>query len=210
MQRKYSSTFPTGAAGGVMKNCCVSDFAEYGISNGIVRTPGAYLITTMPLQPPSLTAWSITTIAVQGLLTMLEEDGGAPQSWCGQLGRIVAGLTEQGPTTGSGVVFTVSAPWNAGNQPAFDPTLIGSLWDPAVDPMPPWTHYQVPTPSTVMYLPVTCVITPPQPVKLTAGAQINIGVWIQPSIMLTQSGVSGDAGLSLFNGSYTVNYDDGL
>lgn len=163
-------------------------------------TTGATLIDPGGLQPPALARWKIVSYSIRaGLIAVSAPGSGSASGVQGKLSKILAGLTNQPTTNGQlGGAF----PWSQALNLPQDTSLVGDLWDPAVHDMPPITKGtgllggQVP-----MQIALAQVL--PTPLPVTAGGQVNVGLWLEP--MLLQNLV-----MAVIGAEFIINYDDGL
>jgi hypothetical protein len=188
-------------------------------------TDGATMFVPSVLGGPGISqGWSLLSVSIQGYLALISWDNiFAPTSTYqsfGKLGKIVAGLILDEPLQqSSGVFFSATAPFTEAMVPLpSDGTLVDTLFDPDVDAMPPQMVQgqigeNVFTVNGIVMLPVSVTIQPPNPIDIIAATPPTLGIWMTPSLLgvnnLTQS-TAQFIGLTLMNGSFTVDYDDGL
>lgn len=165
-------------------------------------TPGNMVVEALALTPPFTQRWQLLAVAVQANLQLIESFTGEINY--GKLGQILAGLVPNGvsqtqPPVAIGQLNGLQIPSNQ--------VGVGTLWDPAADPLPPVTKVlgQGPT------LPMSCSVQLPQPIDLPQAEQGGIGMWMKPSLLGSSGGASASTvGLLIANANYTVTYDDGV
>lgn len=161
------------------------------------------------LEPVNLfTGLASDKAAILGLTVgggLVLRSGGTPSSRWGRFGRIIAGLTTIGTQDNSP---------SAAILPQLQPlppdlSLVGDLWNPANDPLPP-----IPTSTTNLVpgqtLRVGLALTLPQPIRI-ANNNLFVGIWMLPSIIGATSIALPVPSVSLFlqQVTWSVTYDDG-
>lgn len=128
----------------------------------------------------------------------------------GKLGKIIAGIllpTNPQPTTGS----SVGVPYSQNGMTALpDPTLSVTLWDPAIDSLPPvydW-NVSIPNKNTLPsgYLQVAQQLQLPQSAVLEGGQTIAVGIWILPSLIGSPAGAPHAFQIAAFQATYLLIY----
>lgn len=199
---RYSST--------LLPQAKVNLFDNTGAGTG--WSTGAALVDNFPsLQEQPTGGWSLIGVAVNAQLALADTGVafGGSKSFFGKFGVLRAGIIIPSP----GITGTASQP------ASFDPTrvalpqdssLIDSLWDPAVDSLPPVFN---PSGAPATTLPVTTTILLPTPIDFsqyvdasTVGA---IGLWLAPSLIGPDYGVQGP-GIYVTQGQYSFYYSDKL
>jgi hypothetical protein len=205
MLRSYGSSFPQTEINTVNLYNSGLTCADIAQATEPAWTPGGYAICSMPLQPPALKKWNINSVSVAGNLSLFSVNG---LPIYGKLGKVTGGMTTaQSITTGSGVPgWQPGSPWNQGNSPPLDSTLVATMWDPSSDPLPPLNMVTAQAPA--IFNRIACTVQPPQPVSISSGGQVNIGIWIGPSLLGPGNGSVYTAGLAISGAVYTVVYDD--
>ena len=162
-----------------------------------VRTLGATLIDSVPLDDPVGQTANVLGFSVNGLL-VTQETGNSP--YYGQWGTVLAAI---------GTNFQVT---QAGNLPfsqtvlpvPIDLSLSDDLWNPANNDMPPDISSSGP-------LSVRLDKELPFPLLFQAGMQLQIGLWMLPSLSISNANAPGATPtkyLVLLNANYTLIYDD--
>jgi hypothetical protein len=155
---------------------------------------GASLITPLAIQPPENEDWTLLSWAISATLaaytwTDLENPIG-PVWWppappFGKLGKIIGGLLTQNNQSTSLASLANSV------QPMLplpvDTSLTAPLWDPAVDALPPVSHYtQVdgvgPTNVLSPSMPIEAADVLSTPIDVATQSPFAIGVWMTPSL----------------------------
>ena len=191
----YQITPPFGPDTGI--NVFDLQFAAATV-NQAVRTPGAtltQLISYSPEQKP----WSLQSIGFQAGVSI-----DLTAKPIGKLGKIVAGLVlPPAQSIPSGQIISPVIPLP-------NPTLTVDLWDPANDPLPPeYVITSAHTPSPQSQLQVSGILQLQQPVQIQRGEQIQVGLWILPSLLSFQ--VAGTQWtLQVVQAQWRLVYDDGL
>lgn len=189
-----------------------------GVAYAASRTPGQSPYT--PLFPTQGIGqkWKLLSVSVQGYLGYVIGDlpaGFQGPATYGKLGKLVAGLPSLDiPVTALPPVAVLANQIPLLQQPN-DSSLLSTLWDPAVNEMPP----TIPNPTDAnnrfqigQLLAVNTQISPPQPLDMLPGVTPALAVWLQPSLFgwrQSQLTSANAFGLALFYTTYTVNYDDG-
>lgn len=167
-------------------------------------TAGAGIVDTVQVRTPTTSPWDLLAFTVQAAL-VLADTNFTFIPYFGKLGRVIAGVTNGLPTnSGTTGFYQLSLP-----PLPQDASLQASLWDPAVDPLPPIVRNAVPAQPPV--LEVTAAQNLQQPLAVPAGGQINLGIWVLPSLLNTNTiGNNGTPCLSMTvcNAEYVVIYDD--
>jgi hypothetical protein len=166
-------------------------------------TQGATLMAVNTTSSSGIPKGHILSISIYARLFMLQTS----TRLYGKLGKIIAGVTLDGPAQSG---------WGGGYQdfrqpmqllPA-DATLLASLWDPALDPLPPGGNGQ----DVFPYLSLSAIVSPPVPLDIRDQESMGIGIWMTPSLLgpqtLTLSNLA--TGLYMYGAKYVINYDDGL
>jgi hypothetical protein len=160
-------------------------------------TAGATLIESVARQAPlgqvySVVGWSICCTPI---FAAPDPDS----SPFGKLGKIVGGLVHMSPTPTDPA--KLGGAWVAPMIPLPDNTSgLATVWDGSSDPMIPASG---PTIQATEFVPLTVAYSPPVPIELYPGDDIQIGLWITPS--LSQNSI-----IAVTNASYSVVFDDGL
>jgi hypothetical protein len=191
--RSYASVLPpTGLAS-------IEDRVTPG-ALASVWSPGATLIDLVGLTPSLTQKWSLLSVSVTANL-LLCVSLGVPVF--GKLGKVIMGLllNSGSPTLGAAGSSYVT-PMLALPR---DGSLAVPIWDPAVDSLPPIVPSNLTATAT---LPISGSIAPPQPVPISEGQGLAVGIWLTPSLLGAYA--SGLAFLQVSAASYNVNYDDGL
>lgn len=163
-------------------------------------TAGTTMIDGLSLTPPANQAWTLQQLSVSAVLLMEIFTGGGPIY--GKFGKILAGLaTMVSPTSANPAIANLTC--NSGVQLPADRTAIGTLWDPATDPLPPNVL------ASPVTLPLSLTITPPQPIPINQGETIGIGLWMLPSLLGQIAPVNGWE-LILASATWAIIYDDGV
>lgn len=183
------------------------------------RTSGAIVRFPAALPGPSISEkWSLVSLSITGYLRWINGVGGGnPVTGFGKFGKMGAAIDPFHETTTTQNHLGGGGPWDFPIQtlPA-DQSLAVTLWDPDVNDLPPAYKYNDPNPPSDLSqtLPVTGVVTPPNPIPLYAGLQPGIVMWFTPSLLgVTAHSVDGGfgtyIGIMMISGSYNINYDDG-
>jgi hypothetical protein len=168
-------------------------------SNVASWSSGATLIDAVPVQPVlgqvwSIVAWSIT---FTGNLTVID----STQPLFGNLGSLVGGVgVGLQPTNGVGIAYV-----NPMQGFPASPVNIATMWDgntdppfPTVSAIPPLGNRTGPSPYTTQ----TFSSEIPNPLDLSAGDQLSIGLWLTSSLIRNIE-------IVVSNASWSVIYDDG-
>lgn len=188
-----------------------ANFASYaGIS---MWTTGAALVDTVTLPMRGIgSTWRVYSVSFSASLLMVvpnQQTAAGPVQVYGKLAPLRGGVSLQGPQTqGQG-----SIPWVFLSQSLLprDSSLIGSLWDPSSDPLPPM-YYDNQTPlAPTQMLDIAGGVTPPMPLDVPAGGNLYVGMWLEPALLACQ--VVGGIGLlsqalQVFNGQYEIYFDE--
>lgn len=199
MERNYSSAFRVSDGFGPINS---TPILNVDLLNA-ARMIGATQIDQMPLQPPTLSAWSILGVSISGSIycDLGTSVAGATVNVSGSLLPIYAGFCQLPqtplPTVGQAVL-------------PVDQSTIGTLWDPASDALPPSNGTNVMA-AGVTANPVQMFITFPQPIKTTPGMICSVGIWMPggPISMTAPVPATAQFNVGLLNMTYQVNYDDG-
>lgn len=195
--QRYQAAFRTATWGNVI---------DGGNATVPGLTAGGTLIDTVSLIPPFLQRWTLINVSIQALLVrwayhniIINPTWG--HSPYGRYDSILAGLVVPGsPTDG--------ALWQFANLPA-DQSSIVTLWDPGVDPLPPYWNgdsgLETPSPA----LSISAGITPASPIDINQGEAIGIGLWIKPALLGSADG-NPPPPLAVCGALYALIYDDGL
>jgi hypothetical protein len=236
MRQHQSGQLPTGTSNGqtltgTSSICCGSDtpaFISTSAQPQVQRSAGMTNVVAIPLNGPTpQQKWKFISASVQAYLGLSSGayDGANYHSETvvgfGKLERIIAAIDPSNPLGQSG--FSPGAnnqPWSVAVEllPS-DSTLQCELWNPAEDPLPPACpfYYGGPTgitpPTPQQLLPISGLIMPPNPIELIPGQSPYLGIWMLPSLLGARSigvnAVNNFFGLSMYYGSWTINYDDG-
>lgn len=130
----------------------------------------------------------------------------------GKLGKIVAGIL---PAT-QGDVTTAYQPQVL--LPLPNPNLTFTIWDPAVDDLPPQygsSNFLPPNPPAAnQVLQVFGTLLLPSPITVDPGEPPTIGLWVLPSLLGANTIDSGFGfwawQIAVYNAKYTLTYDDGI
>lgn len=125
----------------------------------------------------------------------------------GKFGRIIAGVTTDIPAT----PFPSAAilPGLSLQSLPSDLSLVGDLWNPADDPLPPIVS-TYPTPSPNSGLQATITQTLPSPIIIPrGGSNLCIGLWMLPSLIASDGAGSPKVTLVSQGAIWSVTYDDG-
>lgn len=161
-----------------------------------VWTPGATIIDTAQVQPPTGAVWELQAFSVSGGLSFTQLAARCYGRW----GKIIAGIIRPGAPTG-----VPNDPYVTPMLPLpIDTSMFADLWDPDNDPTPPLSN------QGGLTLPVYAALQLPIPMAVTLGDQVAIGVWMLPSLVGDNSGTSTPFQLALWNALYTLTFDDGL
>jgi hypothetical protein len=175
---------------------------------------GQYTDGAVAMDSVDITAdpkWEALSFTITGQLMVVLVGQPTAGSVYGQFGKILCGLSTQGPETPN----PDSAGWSFGLTTAYplprDQSLLATLWDPVTDLLPPLNENVAPYIYTT--LPVDATVSLPQSFKL-AGTDLYAAIWMQPSIFGSSSGVQEYAGyspvaLALLNAQFVLVYDDG-
>ena len=178
----------------------VNDQIPASSSPGPVWTLGATQIDSVQWSQPPNQSWSLLSVSVSARLGIWK-----PFPCFGKLGKILAGIapgavqTGQGPSN-TGVLSFEGFPTNQAG--------IGTLWDPAVDGLPE-DSFSNPIANC---LPVTMTVNFPQPVPISPGTPLGIGIWLEPNLIgINQIVGSGNIwALQVGSANYSIIYDDGI
>lgn len=189
-QQKITGAFRTNNLGPGFGLVNLED--QPGSGGGTVSqwTQGATLIDAINIQPSLGESWHVNAFEVRfrGGLAY----SGPPAF--GRLGKLIAGLSQQKTTLSAGFPW-VNPVLALPNDPF---TAITVLWDGSTDPPFPALQFGNP--------PVTEAIIGGldlnQPLEISSGETITIGLWLTPSLV---QGVTPN----IFDATYTVIYDDG-
>lgn len=214
MIRSQSGAWPRSFLSGDVRILQDTPSPPAGIGQ-TVRSPGATTIIPAVMGGPDISQnWTIISVSIQAYAVLCGGFTTAPLNCCGKFGKAVAALIPQGT---SSTAISNSEPWTYPMLPLpSDSTLTEDLWNPANDDLPPLSWFdtlqtesnQIPLDTT---LPVSAVISPPVPIRIEYGVQPALGIWLTPSLFTNlAASESLPFGLTFINGSYTVNYDDGL
>lgn len=144
---------------------------------------GATLLDPIQLDIPAQKSFSILGFSVMGQLSLLRS--GNPSY--GKLGKLLTAVVTDSSAhdTGNSALSNSNVAVPVLPLPR-DASVITSLWDPAVDPLPPLIAASVPAiPASV---PVSATLNLPQPLELEVGNQLLIGLWLMPSLGPNQAG----------------------
>lgn len=217
MIRRIAGTFRT-----INKRVNLRDnlMADTAVANQAQYTKGSTQLDTLaPLFPPSAEDCEAITFSVSARVC-LEIDGSIVinnSPLFGRLGKIVTGLTMTGNATGT--------PLNPGSidgvrQLPNDLSLVGDLWNPANDPLPPSYERgqggQAPDNTVGGFVPPGLQIgltqTLPERVPMFQGSNALMGIWLLPSLIVaapTAPPQPPGANLVVLDATYSVTYDDG-
>lgn len=205
MIRRTGGQFRAVTYEGIAGVCCGDNTGSGAGSTYATWTTGATLIDSGGLQPPALARWKVLAVSIQaGLYCLIFPGSGSAAGYWGTLSPIRAGIVPQPPTTGAlGGAVPFNQPMAA--EPA-DQSLVGPLWDPAVNPMCPIINAGVggsgQPAAGVQPLPISTSLVLPQPLEVTSGGQVNVGIWLHP--MRLKSTL-----FLVMNGQFAITYDDG-
>lgn len=201
--QRYQGSLRTapGWVTGSPANCV--DNALSVIAGQPAWTPGATLIDQLQIIPPFTQKWTLLSAAITAEMCFMEAVGSA---WFGKFGAVRAGIASPLSQTLQQSDPSTTNPWTAPALPLpQDQSGIGTLWDPANDPLPPVT---LPPNTPTRGLPVSLSIVLPTPIVVDQAEPLGVGIWMAPSLLGTSAG-SGSGVLIVFNGSYSITYDDG-
>lgn len=220
MIKTYSQSFRTiditYKDGGVTQpNINCGDSQSNLSANQVQLTPGTTQVDTVQLSSTSIES-QITVIAVSVQAYLSQTISAA----FGKIGKIYSGLI-----VGRDVISDTTNSFSQGDYgfilPYISPMselpsnslLTGVLYDPSVDELPPYYTDSVPQDTVPInkLLPASLQIIPQSPIKLDAGSKLSMGIWIVPSLIgFVQNYTSSSYGLTVYNASTCVVYDDGI
>lgn len=185
-----------GAVGGWTEGLTLLD--QIDISDSIGRSP----------YNKSVSVLSFTVTAQLYLVTL---QATVPVKAYGRLGRILAGVNNQGSqtTNSSNVLQITSPPMLAVPSEA---SFVAPLFDPAVNNLPPNVPFGVKAASLANpQIWSTAAGDLPQPLQVTPGGNLLAGIWLEPSLLSPDPNFGNQPSVSLAcqNAKYVVLYDDG-
>lgn len=154
-------------------------------------TTGASLIQQVPATGPLPSNARVLSYQVSGNMGF---HSSAPEPCGGKLEKVVAAL-QFGQ-------YPLSNNLNPSPLPK-DSSLIATLWDPAIDSLPPDDST-----SPVTLLPVSVVNNLSQP-QLIIEQVITVGIWFTPSLLTMKLGGFAIRALTLYDATFQITYDDG-
>ena len=226
MKRSIPGAFPTSNPANANWGLSLADptFQTGAPPGQPTRTPGATAAARVGLQGPTPSnKWSFLSFSgTAGLVFGVyytNVGGNGPLSAFGKLSKITCGLVTDGSLTPSGT--PIAADLESAAQPLqaypSDYTLATSLWDAAIDDMPPTLilpSNQRQIPAVAQTLQINATLLTPIPIDVEPGVEPVLGIWMEPCLL----GIANNPyapngawfGLALVNAKYTFNYDDGL
>ena len=171
-------------------------------------SPGSTIIDTATLTPQSNQNWTLQSLSIQAYLNLFRAQNAFA---FGKFGKIIWGLSlPQQSQSQSQNVSTPALPYTQGLLPLpQDSTYTGILWDPDADPLPPTSITAFPSnnsPINGNFLSVGRTIQIQNPFAIIPGQQINIGIWILPSLWGTIAGSNDELALGVYRATYNLTY----
>lgn len=165
----------------------IGDFVS---TTGASWSNGSYRLLQLSAQPTLSRPWTIYGWGIQAKAFLFTVSGAGPVF--GKLGAFYASLI-----VGGSLTTRSSGSFQAPTQDAL-PNLV-KVWDGDTDPPPPFLASNT-SPAPIGGL-LQTIQQLPQPVRLNAGDQLGIGLWLTPML------VSAELQFDIYNLTYTVNYD---
>jgi len=161
-------------------------------------TVGSSIQAQVNLLGPLSTSAEIIAYSINAQMALVQM-GNSGDPMFGKFGKLLAAV-QFGVAQQDGFFSSTALPTDA--------SLTSTVWDPAVDPLPPLRTSNTPA-DPALLLPVGLVYPLPQPLPIIEQS-VAIGLWLTPSLLALQhSGLVVQAGLAILNAQYTVVYDDG-
>jgi hypothetical protein len=166
-------------------------------------SPGATIITGIPLSPTHSQVWDVLSIAITGYIVYNQSHG----SHFGKLGKLVGGL----------LLNPASPPQVPATSPMLplpdDASLVFDLWNPDANPMPPSISNPVGSLPGFGGLPFSGVLSLPTPIEARGDdlPTLAVGMWLQPMLLgrATTEGFIGTTFTIVVSGAkVAVTYDD--
>lgn len=184
----------------------ILDGVNSGGNFGCAWSTGETVIIPFPVEPALNQQWEIYSITITGGLVFY-----TTQQAFGKFGRIIAGLITNRDAQTTVSSLGPSIPQVPLLAPPLDQTLLATLWDPEVNPMPPIQDDGTVAITVQNSLLIGGTITPPNPLEIIAGEPLFLGIWMLPSLLGWQSGsASANMELEVFNLQYSISYDNGF
>lgn len=204
--RRLPNAFRTGpSTANVGPGVNILDFPSLSAQYESAHTLGATLVDYVSPTPAeqNLPLWSLLGVSFKASLYWISSG-----TFFGRLGGIFGGLLlpqDSFSSTGTGIY-----PYSVGVMSLPDPTFRTNLWTPDTDDAPPTYLFSagVPTTNTPQsgYLQISGSLLLPQPVKITTGENIAIGLWMLPSLIGSSGPSNFSFGMVIAYASYVLTY----